>query len=112
MVDEVTPDEVKDKLNNGDEESDCQIIDIRNPLQFSQGHIPGAENIPMNELPEVIGEHDWGDDIVVVCPVGQSSVQAARLIKSYEGIGDADVASMEGGYEEWEYELADGTEDE
>jgi hypothetical protein len=49
------------------------------------------------------------DDVVVACPIGQSSVQAARLIDSFEGVGeDDDVRSMSGGYEEWDYELEDG----
>lgn len=103
MVEEVTPEEVKAKL---DEEEDTQIVDIRPPEEFERGHIPGAINIPMNELPRRIDEYDWRDDVVVACPVGQSSVQAAKLIGSYEGVDDAEsVKSMAGGYEEWEYEL-------
>lgn len=44
--------------------------------------------------------------MVCACPVGQSSVQAAMLIESYEGVDDdVVVASMAGGYEEWAFEL-------
>ena len=102
MVDEVTPDEVKDKLDD----DGAQVVDIRQPAEFERGHIPGAINIPMTELPRRVGEHEWGDDVVVACPIGQSSIQAARLIQSFEGVDeDATVASMAGGYEEWEYDL-------
>lgn len=101
MVEEVTPDDVQEKLD----EEDVQVVDIRPPEAFEAGHIPGAINIPINELPARIGEYEWGDDVVVACPVGQSSIQAARLIGSFEG-ADADaVTSMKGGYEEWDYEL-------
>ncbi|SFC41964.1 Rhodanese-related sulfurtransferase [Halobiforma haloterrestris] len=108
MVDEVTPDEVKEKL----EDDDVQVVDIRPESEFEQGHIPGAINIPMSELPSRIDEYDWGDDVVVACPIGQSSIQAARLIGSYEDAESDAVASMEGGYREWEYELETGTESE
>lgn len=102
MVDEVTTDDVKEKLDD----DGVQIVDIRRPLQFEQGHIPGALNIPMNELPQQVDEVDWEDEIVVTCPIGQSSVQAAKLIQSFEEIDDGTaVASMAGGYNDWDYEL-------
>ncbi|MFB6280501.1 MAG: rhodanese-like domain-containing protein [Haloferacaceae archaeon] len=104
MVEEIPPEAVRERI--GDE--DCQIVDIRPRDQFEAGHIPGAINIPMTELPDHIDEVEWADDVTVVCPVGQSSVQAAKLIGSYEG-ADADaVKSMAGGYREWEYELESG----
>lgn len=101
MVDEITPDEVNEKLENGG----VQIVDIRQPDEFERGHIPGAINIPMSELPARIDEYEWESDVVVACPVGQSSIQAARLIGSYEGADASAVKSMQGGYEEWDYDL-------
>lgn len=107
MVEEVTPEDVKEKI---DADEDVRIVDIRQESEFERGHIPGAVNIPMNELPMRIDQHDWDGDVVVACPIGQSSIQAAKLIGSYEGVEDADrVASMEGGYEAWEYELEEGS---
>ena len=106
MVEEVTTDEVKERIDNGE---DTQIIDIRSPAEFARGHIPGAVNIPMAELPSRVDEIEWGDDVVVACPIGQSSVQAARLIGSYEGVDDdASISSMAGGYQDWEYDLETG----
>lgn len=103
MVEELTPEKVKEKLDNG---ADVQIVDIRSPDAYKEGHIPDAINVPMAELPSCVDDLEWGDDIVVACPVGQSSIQAARLIGSYEDVGDQDdVRSMAGGYEKWDYEL-------
>lgn len=102
MVREVTPGEVKDKLDD----DETQVVDIRSQAQYERGHIPGAINIPLADLPRQIDQVEWGDEIVVACPIGQSSIQAARLIQSFEGVdADATVASMEGGYDAWEYEL-------
>jgi rhodanese-related sulfurtransferase len=103
MVEEVTPDEVKARI---DDDADTQVVDIRSPAEFERGHIPGAINIPMAELPRRVDEVEWSDDVVVACPIGQSSIQAARLIGSYEGVDDdSSVKSMTGGYDEWEYDL-------
>ena len=103
MVEELTPDEVKARL---DDDADTQVVDIRSPAEFERGHIPGAINIPMAELPRRVNEVEWGDDVVVACPIGQSSIQAARLIGSYEGVDDdSSVRSMAGGYDEWDYGL-------
>ncbi len=100
MVDEVTPEEVRERLE------DLQVIDTRQPEDYDAGHIPGALNIPLDDLPRRVEEIDWSDNVVVACPIGQSSIQGARLIESYEGVDDdANVASMEGGYAEWDYEL-------
>lgn len=102
MTKEVTPEEVKERIESGD----TQVVDIRSPQEFKRGHIPGAINIPMAELPARISEVEWGDDIVCACPIGQSSIQAARLIGSFEDVPeDATVASMKGGYDAWEYDL-------
>jgi rhodanese-related sulfurtransferase len=103
MVDEITPDELHERL----EEDDVpQVVDIRNPDEYAEGHIPGAINVPMGELPSRVGEIEWDDDVVVACPIGQSSIQAARLIGSFEGVDDgASVRSMAGGYDAWDHEL-------
>jgi len=103
MVEELTPDEVKARI---DDDADTQVVDIRSPAEFERGHIPGAINIPMPELPRRVDEVEWSDDVVVACPIGQSSIQAARLIGSYEGVDDdSSVRSMAGGYDEWDYGL-------
>lgn len=106
MVEELTPEEVED-LPEG-----AQIVDIRPPEEFERGHIPGAINVPLNELPSRIDEIEWSDYIVCACPIGQSSIQAANLIRSYEGVDDdAVVASMAGGYREWTGDLEPGADE-
>jgi len=107
MVEEIAPEDVKARI---DADADTQIVDIRSPAEFDRGHIPGAINVPLAELPRRVDEVEWSDDVVVACPIGQSSIQAARLIGSYEGVDDdASVRSMAGGYRAWEYDLATDT---
>lgn len=116
MVAEETPEELHGRL----EDEDVQVVDIRPERAFRQGYVPGAINVPFPQFPQRVEAVDWGDDIVVVCPKGESSLQAARMLESYEGVdADARVANLEGGYRAWEYGLerdgatdGDGTADE
>ena len=100
---EIAPDEVRELLDADDE---VRIVDIRSEAEFERGHIPDSENIPFHALADEIQRLDGSKRVVTVCPHGQSSVQAARLVASYEGVpDDARVESMAGGLSEWEYEL-------
>lgn len=90
-----------------------RVVDIRQPASYRRGHIPGSENIPMGALPGRIEELDGAERVVTVCPHGKASVQAARLVASYEGFSGR-VESLAPGIEGWreQYDLAtDGTDD-
>lgn len=81
-----------------------RIVDIRSSVQFNRRRIPGSENIPFVELTRRIGELSGAERVVTVCPHGKSSVQAARLISSFEGF-DGRVESLKTGLDGWPYEL-------
>lgn len=103
MVEEIDPETINQLLSNGD---DFQIIDVRQPDAYRAGHLPGAINIPIDQFIDEIPERDWGNDIILICPHGESSRQAGRLLESYADIGpDVRVANVTGGYEAWPYEL-------
>lgn len=103
MIEEVSADELERKLAAGE---DVQVVDIRPPAEFRDGHIPGAVNIPFPEFVSSLDDHEWGDSVVVACPLGESSRQAARLLESYEDVSpDAAVANLAGGYEAWQGDL-------
>ncbi|WP_254279745.1 rhodanese-like domain-containing protein [Haloarcula marina] len=89
------------------EADEARVVDIRSPAAFRRGHIPGSENVPFPSIVENVERFADADRIVTVCPHGKSSVQAARLIASYEGF-DGQVESFEPGLSGWDGELADG----
>lgn len=111
MDGEISTDGVYELLEEGD---DVCIVDIRDPASFERGHIPESENVPFNQLPQRVSDFSDADHIVTVCPHGKSSIQAARLITSYEGTADATVESMAGGLDEWaeKYDLESDLEDD
>ncbi len=99
MDGEISADELEALLDDGDEVS---VVYIRPRAAFERGHIPNSENIPFAELPQSVDRLEGADRVVTVCPHGQASVQAARLIQSYEGLDeDARVESLASGITGW-----------
>jgi len=101
MDDKIHVEELRDLLADG---ADVAVVDIRPAAAFRRGHIPDSHNLPLADLVDRIERLDPLDDadrIVTVCPYGESSVQAARLIASYEGI-DTRVESLAEGLAGWD----------
>ena len=76
------------------------IVDVRDPDEFAAGHIRDSKNIPLNELPQRIGELDKfkSKNVIVVCQSGvRSSKATAQLKKS----GFNEVFSLNGGLAAW-----------
>ena len=105
MDGEIGNDELRELLDA----DDATIVDIRSPAAYQRGHIPGSENVPLPSLVDSVERFDDAERVVTVCPKGQSSVQAARLIASYEGF-DGRVESFRPGLTGWEGTFEDGVE--
>lgn len=99
MDGEISPDRVAELL---EDDADLEIVDIRQPVEFEAEHIPGSLNVPLSRLAREVDRIEPADRIVTVCPRGEASVQAARLIAAYEGMDDAVVESMAGGLDAWD----------
>jgi NADPH-dependent 2,4-dienoyl-CoA reductase/sulfur reductase-like enzyme/rhodanese-related sulfurtransferase len=57
------------------------LIDVRTPQEFAAGNIPGAVNIPIDELRDRLGEIPRDREIVVYCQVGQRGYLATRILR-------------------------------
>lgn len=77
-------------------ERGAQVIDVRTPAEFQRGHIPGARNIPIDDLRTRIDDLDEAP-IVVTCQVGQRGHTAARILAQR----GRDVRNLDGGYLTW-----------
>ncbi len=94
---EITPYEVKDKLDKGEE---FILLDVRQPEEYAQGHLEGAMLIPLDQLDKRYSELDKSEDIIVYCRSGRrSGIAAKMLIKN----GFNDVRNMIGGIMDWPY---------
>jgi rhodanese-related sulfurtransferase len=76
------------------------LLDVRSPNEFAAGHIPGAINIPHNELEVRVTEIDRYRDgsVVVYCESGRRAGMAASVLL---GAGFADVDHLDGDMSGW-----------
>lgn len=77
------------------------LVDVRQPEEFSAppGHLPGAVNVPLADLPSRTGELAARQQpIVVVCKTDRRSAQAATELLA---TGLRNVAVLRGGTDEW-----------
>ncbi len=78
-----------------------QLLDVRTEPEYIISAIPGAINIPIEELHPRLGELDAARPTVVVCKVGRRAYAAAlELTRS----GFTDVKILDGGMTAWPYE--------
>ena len=75
------------------------ILDVRQPEEWQQFHIPGATLIPLGELPNRLNEVPKGKEIVVVCRTGHRSAQGRDVLLN---AGFPLVTSMAGGVTQWQ----------
>ncbi|WP_207390487.1 FAD-dependent oxidoreductase [Rhodococcus sp. ABRD24] len=75
----------------------ASLVDVRTADEFAAGAIPGAVNVPLDELRERVGELPAGD-LIVHCQVGQRGHTAVRLL----GQLGRPAANLDGGYITWD----------
>jgi glyoxylase-like metal-dependent hydrolase (beta-lactamase superfamily II)/rhodanese-related sulfurtransferase len=78
--------------------SAAAVIDVREPEEFGNGHVPGAVNLPQADLASRLDEVPRDRPVFVVCQGGFRSLRAAQFLTQ---CGIADVASVRGGTEAW-----------
>ncbi len=92
MYDEIYPEDVAAWREEG-----AQIVDVREVWEFGAGHVPGAVNIPLDELVSRIGE--LREPLVLVCASGNRSGKAAQYLTGRAGFER--VANLIGGTYLW-----------
>lgn len=74
------------------------ILDVREPEEWNESHIPGATLIPLGELAARVNEVPRDQKIVVVCRSGNRSQQGRDILLA---AGFEQVTSMAGGIKQW-----------
>lgn len=77
------------------------VVDVRTREEYALGHVPGAVNIPIDELEGRVSELDpyRKQDLYLICAVGGRSARATRLLadKGFER-----PINVEGGTNGWQ----------
>ena len=74
-----------------------QWLDVRSAAEFAAGHIPGATNIPLEEIEARLEDISPDVPVVLVCKGGKRARMAAGLLEPCR----QDVAVLDGGTEAW-----------
>ncbi len=75
----------------------AQLVDVREPVEFVQGHVPGARLIPMGQLSARMSEINRDEPVYVVCASGnRSSAMTDMLVTA-----GYDAWSVAGGTKAW-----------
>ncbi|KAB2903639.1 MAG: MBL fold metallo-hydrolase [Anaerolineae bacterium] len=75
-VKDIEPAELNELIVDG---SGLQIVDVREPWEFMQGHVPNARLVPLGQLMNRIDELNPEQPVAVICATGSRSQSAAAL---------------------------------
>ncbi len=96
--------EVRRMFENSKKKSDEVVfLDPRSPAEFAGGHIPGARNLRLIDVPPdaVVDKGLDRFDNIVVYGANPASAPAKAMTKRLLAVGYGDVRFMVGGLEEW-----------
>ncbi len=96
-VTNVKPEDVKSYLGN----DEYLIVDVREPFEYAEGHVPTAVNIPLGGILNNLDKIDKSKKVVCICRSGVRSLDASNKLAS-KGY---DVYNMLGGVLDWTYDF-------
>lgn len=99
-MEEITPAELKQRLDKGD---DIQIVDVREDNEVAIGRLPNSIHIPLGQILGRMNEIDPNRETVVHCKMGGRSARAIDALQrsGYEG----KLMNLKGGILRWSDEV-------
>jgi rhodanese-related sulfurtransferase len=85
------------------------LIDVREPEEYIEGHIPGVRLIPMGKIPEMVDTLDPDQEYLFICRSGRRSSMVAHYLQK---LGFKKVHNFYGGMLSWEGPLEYGEVEE
>lgn len=90
----IQPKELAAALNAGG----CQLIDVREPVEHAESHVPQARLMPLATLETQCASLDKSAPVVVMCHAGKRGAAAAEKLQA---MGFINVRNLEGGILAW-----------
>jgi rhodanese-related sulfurtransferase len=94
-IGEISPLALKSRLDRGQK---VFILDVREPQEVEVAPFPGANHIPMGDLPSRLTELDPDRETIVVCHHGVRSAQVAIYLAR---MGFEHMINLSGGIDAW-----------
>lgn len=79
-------------------EAGAFLLDVREPDEWQEKHIPDAALIPLDHLAENLDKLPRDQEIVIYCHSGKRSLQALEILQQ---AGFENAVSMNGGINDW-----------
>ena len=76
----------------------AQLIDVREPDEFSEVHAKNAVNLPLSDFAALSEEIDYEQPIYVICKSGGRSAEASQFLEAVRG---TEAINVEGGTQAW-----------
>lgn len=76
------------------------VVDVRNFAAYTQAHIPGAVHLPLEELPDRVGELD-GNQMIVLYDLSPNDALGLNGAMYLYQVGFTRVAVLDGGLQKW-----------
>lgn len=83
---EIDVDELERLLEDG-----AVLVDVREPQEYAEAHVPGAVLIPMGRLPGATAELDRSEPIHLICRSGHRSAVMCEVLAA-QGFDAINVA--------------------
>lgn len=106
-VRDFAPEEARDFMATH-QVGEYQLVDVRQPKEYEEGHLAGAILIPIKDLPSRLTELAHDKPTLVYCAVGGRSKAAAQFLA---GKDFASVYNLKGGIKAWQGGQAKGPEE-
>ena len=90
------------------QEGDYLILDVRQPGEYEEAHIPGAKLLPLPELPNSYKTLDPEKPTIIHCAIGGRSRVAAQMLS---GLGFKEVYNLAGGIKAYQGQKAAGPQE-
>lgn len=85
-----------EELEKACQSGDCAIVDVREPAEYANGHVPGAQNMPLSRFdPSALPQ---GRPVILICQAGGRS---AKALDACRAAGRADVRHYKPGTGGW-----------
>ena len=90
---DITPAELRQRQQAGETPT---ILDVREPWEHEESRIPGAQNIPLNSLPDKLDDlEEWKNQEVIVHCKGGGRATSAKAYLTQQGF--TNVRNLTGG---------------
>jgi rhodanese-related sulfurtransferase len=77
--------------------AEFRLVDVRSSSEYASGHVPGAVNIPLEQIEARLLDLDPSRPLVLICKTGKRATMAADLLKPYR----SGLNVLDGGTTAW-----------